>query len=96
VPLIKLIEPEGTYLLWLDCRDMQLDNQALRSFFIEQAGVGMNPGYVFGDNGSGFMRLNIGTPKARVQQALKQIAVAMQQFRKKDAFIPKQSGFLSR
>lgn len=74
---ISLIQPEGTYLLWLDCRQMGLDNQALREFFIEQAGVGMNPGYVFGDNGSGFMRLNIGTPRVRVKQALQKIADAI-------------------
>jgi cystathionine beta-lyase len=74
---IKLIHPQGTYLLWLDCREMGLDNQALRRFFIDKAGVGMNPGYVFGDNGSGFMRLNIGTPRHQVEQALKQIATAL-------------------
>lgn len=74
---ISLIQPEGTYLLWLDCRQMGLENQALREFFIEQAGVGMNPGYVFGDNGSGFMRLNIGTPRVRVKQALQKIADAI-------------------
>jgi len=74
---IRLIQTQGTYLLWLDCRELQLDNQALRSFFIEQAGVGMNPGYVFGDAGAGFMRLNIGTPLAQVQQAMHQIATAI-------------------
>ncbi|WP_297807958.1 MalY/PatB family protein [uncultured Methylophaga sp.] len=77
LPDIKLIQPQGTYLLWLDCRQMGLDNPTLRQFFIEQAGVGMNPGYVFGDNGSGFMRLNIGTPRARVERALQKIAVVM-------------------
>ncbi|WP_438970959.1 pyridoxal phosphate-dependent aminotransferase [Methylophaga sp.] len=77
IPQISLIQPEGTYLLWLDCRELQLDNQALRRFFIEKAGVGMNPGYVFGDVGSGFMRLNIGTPKKQVEQAMQQIATAI-------------------
>jgi cystathionine beta-lyase len=77
LPDIKLIQPQGTYLLWLDCRQMGLDNPTLRQFFIEQAGVGMNPGYVFGDNGSGFMRLNIGTPRARVERALQKIAEVM-------------------
>lgn len=77
LPDISLIQPQGTYLLWLDCRQMGLDNPTLRQFFIEQACVGMNPGYVFGDNGSGFMRLNIGTPRARVEQALQNIAAVM-------------------
>jgi cystathionine beta-lyase len=74
---LHLIEPEGTYLLWLDCREMRLSNEALRAFFIEQAGVGMNPGYVFGDSGSGFMRMNIGTPRFNVKQAFEHIATAM-------------------
>lgn len=77
LPDISLIQPQGTYLLWLDCRQMGLDNPTLRQFFIEQVGVGMNPGYVFGDNGSGFMRLNIGTPRARVELALQKMAAAL-------------------
>ncbi|WP_273149421.1 pyridoxal phosphate-dependent aminotransferase [Methylophaga thiooxydans] len=77
IPQMSLIQPEGTYLLWFDCRELGLDNQALRRFFIDEAGVGMNPGYVFGDCGSGFMRMNIGTPQQQVQQAMQQIASAL-------------------
>jgi cysteine-S-conjugate beta-lyase len=76
-PQIQLIESEGTYLLWLDCRFLGMDNESLRRFFIEEAKVGMNPGYVFGDNGSGFMRLNIGARLEIVQQALENIADAV-------------------
>jgi cystathionine beta-lyase len=54
-----------------------MDNESLRRFFIEEAKVGMNPGYVFGDNGSGFMRLNIGARLEIVQQALENIADAV-------------------
>lgn len=74
---IQLVQPDGTYLLWLDCREMGLENEALRAFFIEHAGVGMNPGYVFGESGSGFMRMNIGTPLGNVQQAFQHIASAL-------------------
>lgn len=74
---INLIEPEGTYLLWLDCRQLGLDNQVLRRFFIENAGVGMNPGYVFGETGSGFMRLNMGCPRAQLDAALAKVAQAL-------------------
>jgi len=77
IPQISLIHPEGTYLLWFDCRELGLDNQALRRFFIDEVGVGMNPGYVFGDCGGGFMRMNIGTPKKQVKQAMQQIALAI-------------------
>lgn len=76
LPQIRLIWPEGTYLLWLDCRGLGLDDAALQRFFVEQAQVGMNPGTVFGEGGSGFMRLNIGAPRAVVRQALEQIHAA--------------------
>ena len=76
LPQIKLIQPEGTYLLWLDCRDLKLNDEQLRDFFVRQAKVGMNPGSVFGENGSGFMRLNIGAPRAVVAEAMKRIVHA--------------------
>lgn len=77
LPQIKLIEPEGTYLLWLDCREMGLSDQALRQFFVKQAGLGMSPGTLFGEGGGGFMRMNIGAPRAQILQAMKNIAEAM-------------------
>jgi len=77
LPQIKLIEPEGTYLLWLDCRGMGLSDQELRQFFVSQAGLGMSPGTLFGEGGSGFMRMNIGAPRALILQAMQKIAEAM-------------------
>jgi cystathionine beta-lyase len=77
LPQIKLIEPEGTYLLWLDCREMRLSDQELRQFFVKQAGLGMSPGTLFGEGGSGFMRMNIGAPRAQILRAMKNIAEAM-------------------
>jgi cystathionine beta-lyase len=78
LPSIRLIQPEGTYLLWLDCREMGLNDQALRDFFVQQAGVGMNPGTVFGQGGSGFMRLNIASPRSVLADALMRISRAYQ------------------
>jgi len=74
LPRIKLIAPEGTYLLWLDCRELNLNDQQLRDFFVRQARVGMNPGVVFGANGSGFMRMNIGAPRQMIAAALQRMA----------------------
>ncbi|MDD5033661.1 MAG: PatB family C-S lyase [Methylococcaceae bacterium] len=74
IPQIQLIQPEGTYLLWLDCRDLGLDDEALKSFFVHQAKVGMNPGTVFGIGGKGFMRMNIGAPRSLVAEALNRIS----------------------
>lgn len=73
IPQIKLIKPEATYLLWLDCRGLGMSDAQLRDFFVRSCKVGMNPGTVFGEGGSGFMRMNIGTRLAVVVQALKLI-----------------------
>jgi len=76
LPRIKLVEPEGTYLLWLDCREMKLDDNQLRQFFVRQAGVGLSPGIIFGESGSGFMRMNIASPRSVIAEALDKISSA--------------------
>lgn len=73
LPKIKVVPSEGTYLLWLDCRDMQLDDRQLHSFFIHDAGVGLSPGTLFGEEGRGFMRMNLGAPYSVLEQALVRI-----------------------
>ena len=78
IPRIALIEPEGTYLLWLDCRGLGLSDACLKAFFIKQAGLGLNPGISFGDGGSGFMRLNIGTRRANLERAMEQLRQAVE------------------
>jgi cysteine-S-conjugate beta-lyase len=67
---INIIKPEATFLLWLDCRKMNLSDTELRDFFVNQCKIGLNPGIVFGEGGSGFMRMNIGTPRANIESAL--------------------------
>jgi cystathionine beta-lyase len=76
LPLIKLVAPEGTYLLWLDCRAMGLNDKQLKQFFVQQAGVGLSPGIIFGEQGSGFMRMNIAAPRSVIAEALEKIARA--------------------
>ncbi len=76
LPLIKLIEAQGTYLLWLDCRAMGLNDQQLQRFFVQQAKVGLSPGIIFGEQGSGFMRMNIAAPRSVIVKALENIARA--------------------
>jgi cystathionine beta-lyase len=73
IPQIKLIKPEATYLLWLDCRELGMNDAQLRDFFVRSCKVGMNPGTVFGEGGSGFMRMNIGTRNALIVDALSSI-----------------------
>lgn len=76
LPEIRLIEPEGTYLLWLDCRFLGMNDEELKRFFVQEARVGLSPGTVFGPEGSGFMRMNIGTSRQVVARALEQIKSA--------------------
>ncbi|SCY43631.1 cystathione beta-lyase [Nitrosospira sp. Nl5] len=80
LPEIRLIEPEGTYLLWLDCRalkaELGINDAELRHFFVHEAGVGMSPGTLFGEAGSGFMRMNIGAPRHIIKTALEGIKKA--------------------
>lgn len=77
LPQIKLIPAEGTYLLWLDCRQLGMDDKTLQQFFIEEAHVGMNPGIAYGKVGSGFMRMNIGAPRDLIRRALDNIRVGL-------------------
>jgi cystathionine beta-lyase len=77
LPGIRVLAPEGTYLMWLDCRGLNLDDAGLKRFFIQTAGVGMNPGLSFGEQGSGFMRLNIGCPRAVLEQVVQRIENAL-------------------
>lgn len=77
LPQIKLIAPEATYLLWLDCRALQLTDGALKTIFIEEAQLGLSPGTLFGEGGSGFMRMNIAAPKHMISVALNNIKTAL-------------------
>ncbi|MGD9143506.1 MAG: aminotransferase class I/II-fold pyridoxal phosphate-dependent enzyme, partial [Dehalococcoidia bacterium] len=77
IPGIKVIKPQGTYLLWLDCRSLGLEDTTLQKFFREQARVGFDDGFVFGLGGSGFQRMNIACPRAILKEALERIEEAV-------------------
>ena len=70
---ISLVRPEGTYLLWLDCRGWGLKDAELYDLFLHKAGVRLHSGPVFGAGGEGFMRMNIACPKSVVLRALERI-----------------------
>ena len=77
LPGIQVLAAEATFLLWLDCRALCLNDQQLADLFWRQAKVGVNAGISFGTGGSGFMRLNIAAPKSVVMLALAQIEQAL-------------------
>jgi cystathionine beta-lyase len=78
LPQIRPVHTEGTFVMWLDCRGLGLDDDALNDLFVEQAHVGLNRGVSFGAAGSGFMRLNIGTERTIIREALERIATAVE------------------
>lgn len=78
VPRIKACLPEASFLIWLDCRELLLDDESLQQFFLKEAKLALNPGASFGPGGEGFMRLNIGCPHSIVEQAMEQLKVAYQ------------------
>jgi cysteine-S-conjugate beta-lyase len=77
LPKIKMIRPEATFLVWLDCRGLDMDDAQLKDFFLHKAKLGLNPGIMFGPGGEGFMRMNIGCPLSVVKQALEQLLAAV-------------------
>ncbi len=77
LPGVKMIEPEGTYLVWLDFREIEPDPMKLERLMRKGAGVALDEGYIFGSGGAGFERINIACPRAILKKALEQIASAV-------------------
>lgn len=77
IPKIKVVQPEATYLVWLDCRELGLDEKSLQRFLLTQAKVAVNQGYTFGQGGEQFIRLNIACPRSILEEGLKRIEQAV-------------------
>lgn len=78
IPQIRPVKPEGTYLVWLDCRRLPLTPEELRGFLINEAKIGLNDGREFGPGGEGFARLNIACPRPVLAEALRRLDEAVQ------------------
>lgn len=78
IPQMHIIRPEATFLLWCDCRKMNLSESQLFDFFAHKAEVAVNMGSMFGVEGRGFVRMNIGCTRATLQNALERIKDALQ------------------
>ncbi|RKD24977.1 cystathionine beta-lyase [Ammoniphilus oxalaticus] len=77
IPQIEVIQPEGTYLVWLDCRKLGLDSSELHAFMCKKAKVGLNQGTAFGTDGAGFLRMNIACPRSILVDGLDRIERAV-------------------
>ena len=78
IPQIKAIRPEASYLVWLDCRGLGLPHNEVVSLFTNKAKLALNEGAMFGCQGSGFMRLNVGTTRANLLSALERLKEAVE------------------
>ncbi|GAA4848435.1 pyridoxal phosphate-dependent aminotransferase [Paenibacillus vulneris] len=76
LPQVKPLRPEGTYLLWMDCRELGLDIKGLKDLMYHKAKVAFNEGSVFGTEGEGWLRMNLACPRSILEQALKQFCDA--------------------
>lgn len=78
IPNIRLIPPEGTYLVWLDCRSLRLDQPRLMQLMVKDARVHLEDGSVFGREGEGFLRMNIACPRSILIEVLDRIRWAIE------------------
>lgn len=79
IPVIRMIRPQASYLIFLDCRELGLPQKELVNFFVDDAHLALNDGAMFGKEGEGFMRLNVACPQSVLKQALNQIKQALNQ-----------------
>lgn len=81
IPEIKPSVPDATYLVWLDCRALGMDDETLKEFMIRKAKLGMNPGSSFTRSLTGFMRLNAACPRPVIKKAMEQLRDAVSDLR---------------
>jgi cystathionine beta-lyase len=82
LPECRVMRPEGTYLVWVDCRAITPDPAELKKLMFEEAGVAFSEGSVFGDEGRGFARINIACPRSLMLQGLERFAAAVDKRRR--------------
>ncbi len=78
IPQIHLVEPEGTYLVWLDCSELGITGKELDQFIVDKAGLWLDGGSMFGPSGAAFQRVNIACPQATLELALNKLKAAVE------------------
>jgi len=77
IPQIKTYIPQASFLVWLDCKELGLNHKELNDLFKNRAGLALNDGAMFGAEGDGFMRMNIGCPRSVLETALQKLSSAI-------------------
>lgn len=83
IPEIVAMPPQASFLIWLDCKKLNLSDSELKDFLVNKAKLGFNHGPTFGPGGEGFQRINIGAPRSILEEAMKRLYRAyVQEFKK--------------
>lgn len=82
LPHVKLVETEGTYLLWLDFRNLNLSESELEDLIIKKAKLWLDSGKIFGTAGKGFQRINVACPRKVLEEALTRLEQAVNNYGK--------------
>jgi cystathionine beta-lyase len=77
LPEIRPLRPEASFLIWMDCRALGLSRKDLVALFVDKARLALNDGAIFGPGGEGFMRLNVGAPRATIVEAMTRLERAV-------------------
>lgn len=77
LPQIRPLRPQASFLVWLDCKELYLSQAELVDLFVRKARLALNDGAIFGKEGEGFMRLNVGSPRAVLREALERLEKAI-------------------
>lgn len=81
IPAIRMIRPQASYLIFLDCRELGLAQEELVNLFVDGAHLALNDGTMFGKEGEGFMRLNVACPRSVLESALNQLKEACEKYK---------------
>ena len=77
IPQIKAVIPQASFLVWLDCRELNLSQSELVDFFVNKAHLALNEGTMYGNSGEGFMRMNVGVSRVVIEQAMENLKKAI-------------------
>lgn len=80
IPKIRPVMPQGTFLMWMDCRELEMDSSDLEQFLIHKAGLAVSQGYEFSEEGKGFIRVNLACSRTLLSKAMDQLSNAVSLF----------------
>ncbi|MFX1389001.1 MAG: MalY/PatB family protein, partial [Promethearchaeota archaeon] len=78
IPKVDFIDPQGTYLAWLDCKELGMNDEELKAFLVKKAKVAIESGSTFGPGGEGFVRINVGCPRLILEDCMNRICSALE------------------